>query len=189
MSPGTLSSLYQTSSIKQSSIPAVGKVGAPLLERSCCGGRNWLPCWGTKSGISEPAGCHSGWPMFLRDWQVPLQLSGCLPFPFPSWKHKQCCSTQSCPAAFLSQALLLTGLGQGSSCFVLLCKCTAAATYGSQNTTPPPLTFRDSFMLAAHRPNQTTYLLPETLIPNGNSQDSSIQKEWGKKGEVYTVVS
>lgn len=74
MSPSTLSSLYQTSSIKQSSIPAVGKVGAPLLERSCCGGRNWLPWWGMKSGISEPAGCHSWWPMFLRDCQVPLQL-------------------------------------------------------------------------------------------------------------------
>lgn len=44
-------------------------------------------------------------------------------------------------------------------------------------------------MLAADTLNQTTYLLPESLIPTGNSQDSSIQKDWGKKGEVYTVVS
>lgn len=33
-------------------------------------------------------------------------------------------------------------------------------------------------MLAAHMLNQTAYLLPETLTPNGNSQDSSIQKDW-----------
>lgn len=127
MSPSTLSSLYQTSSIKQSSIPAVGKVEAPLLERSCCGGRNWLPWWGMKSGISEPAGCHSWWPMFLRDCQVPFQLWGCLPFPFPSWKHKQCCSTQL-PSSFLEPGTAAGWAGRGSSCFVLLCKCTAAAT-------------------------------------------------------------
>lgn len=157
MSPGTLSSLYQTSSIKQSSIPAVGKVGAPLLERSCCGGRNWLPCWGTKSGISEPAGCHSGWPMFLRDCQVPLQLSGSLPFPFPSWKHKQCCSTQSCPAAFLSQALLLTGLGQGSSCFS--CSVNAQLLQPTAAKTPPLPLWRLEILLCWQLTGQTKQLI------------------------------
>lgn len=44
-------------------------------------------------------------------------------------------------------------------------------------------------MLAAHTLNQTTYLLPETLIPNENSQDSSIQKDWGKKVKRILVVS
>lgn len=33
--------------------------------------------------------------------------------------------------------------------------------------------------------NQTAYLLPETLIPNGNSQDSSIQKDREKKWNLY----
>lgn len=83
MSPSTLSSLYQASSIKQSSIPTPGDGGSPTAERSCCGGSNWLPWWGMKSGISEPAGCHSCWPMFLRRGQVPCSSGGAILFPFP----------------------------------------------------------------------------------------------------------
>lgn len=84
------------------------------------------------------------------------------------------------PSSFLKPGCCWQGWGKGAA--ALCCSVNAQVLQPkAAKIHPSPLKFRESFMLAAHMINQTTYLLPGTLIPNGNSQDSSIQKDWGKK--------
>lgn len=84
------------------------------------------------------------------------------------------------PSSFLKLGCCWQGWGKGAA--ALCCSVNAQLLQPkAAKIHPSPLKFRESFMLAAHMINQTTYLLPGTLIPNGNSQDSSIQKDRGKK--------
>lgn len=158
MSPSTLSSLYQASSIKQSSIPTPGDGGSPTAERSCCGGSNWLPWWGMKSGISEPAGCHSCWPMFLR---CPAAL-GVPSFSLSLTQVQAALFHRELPSSFHQPGTAAGRAGAGEQLLCVLCNCTAAANLRQPKLQPCPLMVRDCFMLAAHTLSQTTYLLPET---------------------------
>lgn len=127
-------------------------------------------------------------PMLLRDCRCPCSSRDAFLFPFPRGSTSSAVPHRAAQQLSWARHCCWQGWGRGAA--ALCCSVNAQLLQSkAAKHHPPPLRFRDSFMLAAHTLNQTTYLLPETLIPNGNSQDSSIQKDWEKKGEVCTVVS